>query len=123
MEQYLQVLAMFLVAPSLQAERLVWSLWRVSVWLGVRTFVSHRGTPPPPQNHQISKIPKPKCVSAHSEQLFWGGHPPPPVKGKIFDTRFDLIHVQTGKKIFCKKNFSAKFSFAKFFLRPFHRII
>ena len=26
--------------------------------------------------------------------------PPPPVKGKIFDTRFGLIHVQTGKKIF-----------------------
>ena len=24
----------------------------------------------------------------------------PPVKGKIFDTRFGLIHVQTGKKIF-----------------------
>ena len=26
--------------------------------------------------------------------------PSPPVKGKIFDTRFGLIHVQTGKKIF-----------------------
>ena len=26
--------------------------------------------------------------------------PQPPVKGKIFDTRFSLIHVQTGKKIF-----------------------
>ena len=25
---------------------------------------------------------------------------PPTVKGKIFDTRFGLIHVQTGKKIF-----------------------
>ena len=24
------------------------------------------------------------------------------VKGKIFDTRFGLIHVQTGKKIFCQ---------------------
>ena len=30
--------------------------------------------------------------------------PPPPVKGKIFDTRFGLIHVQTGKKIFCRWN-------------------
>ena len=30
-----------------------------------------------------------------------GGTPgPPPVKGKIFDTRFGLIHVQTGEKIF-----------------------
>ena len=28
--------------------------------------------------------------------------PPPPVKGKIFDTRFGLIHVQTGKKLFCR---------------------
>ena len=53
---------------------------------------------PPPGNHQISKIPKPKFVSAHSEQLFRGGGRPPPVKGKIFDTRFGLIHVQTGKK-------------------------
>ena len=26
--------------------------------------------------------------------------PPPPVKGKNFDTRFGLIHVQTGKKKF-----------------------
>ena len=28
--------------------------------------------------------------------------PPPPVKGKIFDTRFGFIHVQTGKKNFCR---------------------
>ena len=28
--------------------------------------------------------------------------PPPPIKGKIFDTRFGLIHVQTGKKFFVK---------------------
>ena len=33
------------------------------------------------------------------EKFFVKG-PPPPVKGKIFDTRFGLIHVQTGKKIF-----------------------
>ena len=32
---------------------------------------------------------------------FCQGTPPPPVKGKIFDTRFGLIHVQTGGKIFC----------------------
>ena len=30
-----------------------------------------------------------------------GGYPVS-VKGKIFDTRFGLIHVQTGKKIFCR---------------------
>ena len=29
---------------------------------------------------------------------FCQGTPPPPVKGKIFDTRFGLIHVQTAKK-------------------------
>ena len=48
----------------------------------VQLSVSHRGTPPPPRNHRISKIPKPKFVSAHSKQLFWGGGeggtPPPP---------------------------------------------
>ena len=27
------------------------------------------------------------------------------VKGKIFDTRFGLIHVQTGKKIFLSRDF------------------
>ena len=31
-----------------------------------------------------------------------GGGVPVSVKGKIFDTRFGLIHVQTGKKIFCQ---------------------
>ena len=29
---------------------------------------------------------------------------PTPVKGKIFDTRFGLIHVQTGKKKFCRES-------------------
>ena len=33
---------------------------------------------------------------------FSGGGYPVSVKGKIFDTRFGLIHVQTGKKIFVK---------------------
>ena len=32
------------------------------------------------------------------KKLFVEGPPPPPVKGKIFDTRFGLIHVQTGEK-------------------------
>ena len=105
----------FLVAPSLRAERLIWSLWRVSVRLSVCLYLTEGTFPPPPGNHRISKIPKPKCVSAHSEQLFFGGGP---VKGKIFDTRFGLIHVQTGKKKFFEKNFF----FANFFLHPFHRI-
>ena len=58
-------------------------------------------------------------------QIFLGGHPvsdfqggyPVSVKRKIFDTRFGLIHVQTGKKYFCRgtpppvkgKNFDTRF--------------
>ena len=34
-------------------------------------------------------------------QIFLGGYPVS-VKGKFFDTRFGLIHVQTGKKFFCR---------------------
>ena len=33
-----------------------------------------------------------------------GGGVPVSVKGKIFDTRFGLIHVQTGKKIFLSRD-------------------
>ena len=33
------------------------------------------------------------------QSQIWGGYPVS-VKGKIFDTRFGLIHVQTGKKFF-----------------------
>ena len=36
------------------------------------------------------------------KKIFVKGPPPLPVKGKIFDTRFGLIHVQTGKKFFVK---------------------
>ena len=35
---------------------------------------------------------------------FLSRKPPLPVKGKFFDTRFGLIHVQTGKKNFCQGN-------------------
>ena len=35
-------------------------------------------------------------------QIFQGGGSPVSIKGKIFDTRFGLIHVQTGKKNFCR---------------------
>ena len=34
------------------------------------------------------------------KKFFVEGPPPPPVKGTIFDTRFGLIHVHTGKKFF-----------------------
>ena len=36
------------------------------------------------------------------EKNFLSRDPPPSVKGKIFDTRFGLIHVQTGEEIFCR---------------------
>ena len=36
------------------------------------------------------------------EKNFFVEGPPTLVKGKIFDTRFGLIHVQTGKKFFCR---------------------
>ena len=37
------------------------------------------------------------------KKIFVEGPFPPPVKGKIFDTRFGLIHVQTGKKNFVEE--------------------
>ena len=37
-----------------------------------------------------------------SQFQIWGEGYPVSVKGKIFDTRFGLIHVQTGKKFFCQ---------------------
>ena len=40
------------------------------------------------------------CVSVHTST--GGGRYPVSVKGKIFDTRFGLIHVQTGKKFLVK---------------------
>ena len=47
------------------------------------------------------------------KKIFVNG--PPPVKGKFFDTRFGLIHVQTGKKIFCQGTPPSK---GKIFLSP-----
>ena len=39
-------------------------------------------------------------INVQAGKKFSQRDPPPPVKGKIFDTKFGLIHVQTGKKIF-----------------------
>ena len=38
------------------------------------------------------------------KKIFVEGPSRPPVKGKIFDTRFGLIHVQTGKKNFLSRD-------------------
>ena len=38
------------------------------------------------------------------KKIFVEGPPPPPVKGKIFDTRFGLMHVQTWKKNFLSRD-------------------
>ena len=40
------------------------------------------------------------------KKFFAEGPPSPPVKGKIFDTRFGLIYVQTGKKNFLQRDTS-----------------
>ena len=91
----------------------------------------------PSVHGQFSKfygISKPKCVSEHSEQLCFFSRAASPersdlsshygvcmyvcmygcslveiffTKGIFFDTRFGLIHVQTGKKNFLQKNFFA----------------
>ena len=98
----------FLVAPSPRVERLIWSLWRVSGCLSV--CISQRDHPPPPPPPEIigsQKFQNQNLFQLILSNLYGGDPPPPPVKGKFFDTRFGLIHVQTGKKIF---------------LHPVHRI-
>ena len=70
--------------------------------LGKKIFVE--GLPPPPPSkgknfwHQIWLD-----TCSDWEKKFLSRDPPTPqVKGKIFDTKFGLIHVQTGKKFFCQ---------------------
>ena len=41
-------------------------------------------------------------IHVQTGKKFLSRDPPSLVKGKFFDTRFGLIHVQTGKKIFCQ---------------------
>ena len=104
----------FLAAPSLRAERLFWSLWRVSVHPVVRLYLTD-GPPP------LKIIGSQKFQNQNLFQLILsnisgdGGPHPPPVKGKIFDTGFGLIHIQTGKKNFFPKNFFSKIFFCKNF--------
>ena len=73
----------FLVTPSLlsRATYLVTIVsvtevgWLLACLLGIN--FSDPLPPSPQKNDGISKIPKPKCVSAHFEQLLFGGPPPP----------------------------------------------
>ena len=61
------------------------------------------GTPPPSKGENFwDQIWLDTC--SDWEKKFLSKHPPPlpPVKGKIFETRFGLIHVQTGEKNFCQ---------------------
>ena len=75
----------------------------IHVQTGKKNFC--RGTPPPPPPvkgkifwHQIWLD-----TCSDRKKNFCRGTPPfPPVKGKFFDTRFGLIHVQTGKFFFVK---------------------
>ena len=58
------------------AERLIWSLWCLYVWLLVCWCVNSNTKF---RNfHLISKIPKREHVSAHSEQLWFSGPDPSP---------------------------------------------
>ena len=78
------------------------------IWLGTcsgweKIFVE--GPPPPPSKgknfwHQIWLD---TCSDWKKKFLSRAAPHPTPVKGKIFDTRFGLIHVQTGKKIFVER--------------------
>ena len=70
----------------------------------VRLYLTEGPLPPTPEIIRSQKF-----LNQNLFQLilsnFFGGTPPPQVKGKIFDTGFGLIHVQTGKKNFFKKIF------------------
>ena len=68
-----------------------------SRWGGTRSQVHGEGVPGPGQGVGGSQV----QVGGGTQSQVWGGYPVS-VKGKIFDTRFGLIHVQTGKKIFCR---------------------
>ena len=52
-----------------------------------------------PMSQIFGGIPGLRFLGGLRSQI-WGGWYPVSVKGKIFDTRFGLIHVQTRKKIF-----------------------
>ena len=80
----------------------------IHVQTGKKNFVEG---PPPPSKGKIFWHSKGKnfwhqiWLDTCSDwgKIFCHGTPPPQilVKGKFFDTRFGLIHVQTGKKNFC----------------------
>ena len=64
-----------------------------------------RGTPPSPHPPTLKRkffwlhIWLDTCSDWKKKKFFFSSETPPLVKGKCFDTRFGLIHVQTGKKI------------------------
>ena len=68
----------FIVAPSLRAERLIWSLWRVSGCPSVRLYL----TEGPPRKSLDLKNSKTKICFSSFWATFSGGPPPPTTKGK-----------------------------------------
>ena len=68
--------------------------------LGKKVFVE--GPHPSKGNNFWHQIWLDTCSGWEKNFLSRDPPPPPMVKGKIFDTRFGLIHVQTWKKKFCR---------------------
>ena len=82
------------------------SFWH-QIWLDTcsgweKKFLSRAAPPPPAVKGKIFDTKFGLIHVQTRKQFLVEGPPSPPVKGKIFDTRFGLIHVQTGKKIFVK---------------------
>ena len=73
----------------------------IHVQTGEKFFVKGTFTPPSKGKNFWHQIWLDTC--SDREKIFCRGNlpPQPQVKGKIFYTRFGLIHVQTGKKFFC----------------------
>ena len=61
-----------------------------------------RDPPPPPVKGKIVDTRFGLIHVQTGKKFLVEGPPTPPVKGKVFDTRFGLIHVQIGKKNFCR---------------------
>ena len=83
--------------PGLSKGKIFWH----QIWLDTRSGWEKnfcRGDPPPPGKGKNSWHQIWLDTCSDQEKNFVEGCPaPPPVKGKFFDTRFGLIHVQTGK--------------------------
>ena len=88
--------------PGLSKGKIFWH----QIWLdtssGWEKNFLSRDTPPPQVKGKIFDTRFGLIHVQTGKKNFVEGPPPPPVKGKFLDTRFGLIHVQTIKKKFCQ---------------------